>query len=698
MRPDIGCELSARGHGVLRYAIGTILFASAMAAVPPLAKASGSPPHDLDKVVVNSPYVIVRSPYEVVVTASVRRVPTPFINRYKPVGWWEVNSLVPQDSFQFFEDNSPNPGTVWDRGTDCAKNIGRANPIYLSNANKAEFELDFTDSDIELPLTFARTYNRNADGRIGVTGGFWLSNLDYQFEGGGGNMIAWRPDGSSINFHHRVGQDKYYDNSAEPLSYVEVDPGDTGLVVHWGDGAVERYDTVERTENSSKSRIRKIENSRGVGWTFEYDAPGANLYQPSAVVHTSGKRIKLEYANQKLVKVWDPAGNLYQYGGESYQGATYVIYPDGVNLTYHYSAWDPYISYDRELTGKSYDGVRYSTFQWLQVPSAQKRLPVSSEHAGGVEKYQFDFTINQSDLSIAQAVETNPLGKRTTYVFDKGKLTGVTGHPSSLCLGSVSSITYDSNGFKDRVTDARNYITDYDYSPGGKLVRLVEALGTPQQRTTEYKWDPEKGRPTETTVLGLHKISYRYDQGGQIAEIATQNLSANGVSGQVRSVNYSHTYHANGKVATVTVDGPVTGPGDSEVFTYSPTGNLLSIRDGLGNAVVYSNHNGLGLPGRVETSAGAATEYSYDSRGRVLTQRLVTPRGIAEVKNQYAHGLLVASTSVDGVETRYFYDAARRLTDEYRKEPDGTYARRHYVLNAMSKPLRIEVSRVDSIP
>lgn len=689
MSHDIGCELSARGKSDLRYAIGAILFAATMATLPMVAGASGSGPsagpiYDQDAVVVQG----VRPTFPRWNLSGIPNVPS---SGY----WgWGADTTGPQDTTEYYEESPPDPGTGKDKGTDCGKDVGRANPIYLSNANKAEFELDFADSDPELPLLFERTYNRNAtDHYYTVTGNVWLTSFDYQLDAV--SLVARRPNGSSIYFDAAPVGDKFYEKRADPRRYVEIAVGGGTYSLHRGDGIVEHY---EQGENGGVLRIRKIENSRGVGWTFVYGAAGATPYQPSAVVHTSGKRITLEYSDQKLTKVWDPAGNLYQYGGDGRQGSSYVIYPDGVNLTYHYSLEDGAQPFDSayELTGKSYDGVRYSKFRWSEIATPyRRRVPVSSEHAGGVEKYQFEFSLAAHDGSVTRAVETNPLGKQATYSFDKGRLVEVTGHPSPLCSGSVSSITYDGNGNKDRVTDPRGTVTDYDYSAGGRLVRTTEAVGTPQQRVTEYQWDPNRERVAEVKVLGLNKTTYRYDQDDRPVEVATQNLSANGVASQTRSLGYAYTYHGNGKIATVTADGPLPGSGDSQVFSYSASGNLLSVRNSLGHATTYTNHNGLGLPGRVEGANGEAVEYTYDARGRVLSARRITQRGTAETRNYYAHGLLASSVSADGVETRYVYDAARRLTDVYRKEPDGRYARTRYVLNAMSLPTTVEVSRVD---
>jgi len=676
MRQDLGCELGERGRSELRHAIAAVLFAAAaLSAHTAMAQSQG----------------------DIKTFPNVRAVAPSWM--YFGGGWGGggYDTSGPSDPGSYGEV-TPKPGTP---GSDSRYKCeyGRGNPIYMSNANKIERDLDFADADVEMPLYFERVYNRNASAASWFVFGMaslWSTSFDYQFDAG--QFFARRPDGTTLYFDTQATNGRYMELKADAVRYVMQHDNGT-YTLHRGDGVVEVYEPVG---TNGFARVLEIKNTRGVGWTFSYGGTGGQDTQPSTITHTSGKKVRIEYANGRASKVWDTAGNLYQYGGDAEQGSTYMIAPDGTNLTYHYSQEDGVPAYiaQFELTGKSYDGVRYSRFRWA-APSEQwsgMRLPVSSEHAGGVEKFQFAYTLKDGEGSVVSVEETNPLGKKATYRFDEGKLLSVTGQPSPSCIGTVSSMTYDDNGNRDKVTDSRGTVTDYDYSPGGRLLRQADALGTAQQRTTEFRWDPARTWLLESKMLGLKQVNYVYNADERLAEVVETNLSSNGVPGQTRKIGYAYTYHPNGKLATVSVDGPLAGNGDTTVSTYSAAGELQSFANSLGHTVSYANYNGLGLPGRVTGVNGDVTEYDYDARGRVVAERKLTQAGTAETRYRYAHGLLAASTSPDGVETRYLYDAARRLTDEYRSEGDGWYSRRRYVLNNASQPTSVEVSRANYPP
>ena len=75
------------------------------------------------------------------------------------------------------------------------------------------------------------------------------------------------------------------------------------------------------------------------------------------------------------------------------------------NVTYHYEL----ASDVGALTGKSVNGVRYSTFAYNSSGYATK-----TEH-NGLEKYTLTYSTTGAVLTV---VETNPLGKNTTYTFE----------------------------------------------------------------------------------------------------------------------------------------------------------------------------------------------------------------------------------------------------------------------------------------
>ena len=86
------------------------------------------------------------------------------------------------------------------------------------------------------------------------------------------------------------------------------------------------------------------------------------------------------------------------------------------------------------------------------------------------------------------------------------------------------------------------------------------------------------------------------------------------------------------------------------------------VKNSLGHAITYSQHNGRGQPSRIVGVNGEALEYDYDARGRLRLVRSFRNGGIQSTQYTYAaSGLLDAVTTPDGVTESYAYDTARRL-------------------------------------
>ncbi len=80
-----------------------------------------------------------------------------------------------------------------------------------------------------------------------------------------------------------------------------------------------------------------------------------------------------------------------------------------------------------------------------------------------------------------RTIETNPLGRTTTYAYEDGRQTSVTGAASPRCAASYKERSYDANGYPDLVHDFADNLTDFDYSPQGYLLKQTEAVGTGAQ-------------------------------------------------------------------------------------------------------------------------------------------------------------------------------------------------------------------------
>lgn len=547
---------------------------------------------------------------------------------------------------------------------DCEEKKG--NPIVFSTGNKIEVESDFASTG-EVALELTRSYNKFWDG-VGLFGKHWISNFDYKLSFGtsdvsacyprpgggtcgiGGNSViyAHRPDARIIKFIMQP-DGSFHEDKASAVARI-VPQADGSLVLYSEDHAVERY--------SSAGYVAEVKNEQGIGWTYSY-----NGTFPTRVTHTSGRYIDFIWTGGQLTAVRDPAGNYHGYAflanrfgaGLHLLSATSRPGAPVTTVAYHYED----TRFPGGLTGKSYNGMRYSYFTYDLNGRA-----TSTEHAGGRDRYRFSYATGEpNELLVA---ETNPLGLKNDYSVVNGNLQYKGRNATSNCPGAGSLTRFDAFGYDDTVTDFNGNVTDYDYNAKGQLLRKVEAAGTALARTTDYVWDVARNRQLSVTTVGVMRISYTYTADNRIQSVTATNISTIGVVGQSRTTTYGYTKHPNGMLATVTDDGPLTGTGDAVVTTYNAYGDLVSVRNSLGHETVYGSHNGLGLPGRITGPNGAIKDFTYDARGRLVAMRTY-PNGVA-AETTYAYngnGQLASVKTPDGVVTNFEYDAAHSLSRTY---------------------------------
>ena len=594
---------------------------------------------------------------------------------------------------------------------DCKEEQPTAgNPVVMSSGNKIEHEVDFAGSG----LRFERTWNQHWDG-IGLFGYHWQTNFDYKLSFGSGyglshcypipsnaecqvghtysTIWAHRPDGRKVRYI-KAADGIYYEEKASPVSRI-VRQANGSWMLYGEAGTLERY--------RAGGLPLEVKDEQGIGWTFTYG--GMQGTQLQRVTHTSTRFIQFVWTGDELRQINDPSGNAYRYTyshQKVYDGlhllATVTLpgTPSTV-VTYHYEKPEFFA-----LTGKSYNDVRYSTFAY----DAERRATLS-EHAGGVDRHTFAYTSGfQNGKQTMSVLHTNPLGKQSTQAFFDRKLTTVTGHASNNCPSSARSITYDANGYKDKVYDNEGGVTDYDYNAKGQLLKKIVAAGTPEARATSYVWDPAENRLLRETVHNqagtqeLYQITYGYNARKRLETTTVRNLSsAVPVSlNQTRITYYTYTEHASGMVATMTVDGPLYGNADAVTYSYSTKGDLVGVGTALGN-VVYANYNELGRPGRITGINGDVTEYVYDARGRVTAEKRIV--GGVTHATAYAYdgfGRLALVTTPDAHARHMRYDVAGRLLSIHEATPGGAYHRTRYTYNNASLPTVVEAERLAIAP
>jgi RHS repeat-associated protein len=621
-------------------------------------------------------------------------------------------------------------------GDSSGSNPRSGNPIVLSSGNKVEQETDFVSAG-EMPLLLQRTYNQFWN-YPGLFGKYWVSSFDYSlvWQNNETLIFAQRPDGRRIKFI-RVGMtNRWNEDKAQAIAYI-IKNADSTWSLFAEDDVTEQYDGAGWPLN--------VKNAHGIGWTFAY----TNNYL-TQVTHSSGRNVRFAWVAGQLTQVTAPDGSVFSYaytagafGSGQHRLASSTspaaLGNPAVAITYFYED----ARYPGGLTGKAFNGVRYSTFAYDDFARA-----IKSEHGtGGIDRFTYVYNgvptpplnppppppppgvpcnpntrhcplpqgviIPSEDppaqiaskgeqaatedaraamvtAGQASTVETNPLGLQTTYTFLDGKLSSVSGAASANCTARSKARSYDANGNEDLVTDFNGNYTQTSYSPNGQLQRKIDAYNSPVARTTTYTWDPARNRPTSIAVAGDRQISYTYTPDNRLASMTVTNLSANGIPGQTRTWTYAYTKYASGMVQTMVAAGPLVA--DKVTYTYSATGDLSSVSNAHGHTTTYANYNGLGQAGRITGPNGDSVDYTYYPGG-TLKQVTTYPSGVASAASMtYAAGLQQTLTSPDGITTSYAYDTTRRLTNETRSELNGT-AERRIGYNLASDPTSVQVFR-----
>ena len=551
---------------------------------------------------------------------------------------------------------------------------GCGNPIIPSTGNKIEPELDFAFRS-QAGVMFRRVYNHEWNG-TGLFGRHWTSSFDYKLVNGAqvlGNVCtgttsectlgatnsiqAWRPDGRTIMYSRQWDDPSVYvEEKAGWISRIELQ-ADGSAILYSDDHAVETY--------SSTGQILALNNQLGIGWSFTYTSG-----KLSKATHTSSRYIQFNWTGSDLTSIRDPAGNIYTYGYSNGKLVSAAMPGSPASTTtYLYElAGDPWA-----LTGKSINGARYSKFTYDSAGRA-----ASSEH-NGQGKYTFTYTPGSNgELSV---LETNPLGRQTTLVFQDGKLKTTTGNPSTYCPFTYAETEYDANGYPMLTSDANGNVTTYVYNAKGQLLEAIEGYGEPEAKKTTWTWDATQNRILSMTVGGvaagaeLFQETYTYDPAdGLPTSITKTDL---GGTGGTRVTTMTYAKHPSGLLKSATVDGPLPGITDKVTQLFSTYGDVTTITNGLGHTTTYSSYSALGLPGATTGPNSETTQYTYDARGRVTNVATHLNGGTQNYGTSYnAYGAPATTSTPDGQSKSYYYSSSNpdwlmAVEEQTGVNPDG---------------------------
>lgn len=626
------------------------------------------------------------------------------------------------------------------------------NPINVASGNKFEQVTDYQGVG-PFPLVASRTYNSGVANEVNsptslITGqgAGWFSNhasvsgqilvypvaiqlgqcqLSPSYECPLNNIVKyeatiWREDGSEEVFECQV-------DAAGNCPY-SPEAGSAGQLIIVGgnyeylrsDGYTEIYSMNTPSSRlvflNSSGFLSTVQGPSGLKQTYAYTygAVGNLQYLQSIMVtDPTGRTLQYNYdltpadnAFGKIASVNTPDGNIsYQY--DTAGNLQSVTYPDGRTVTYEYAD----TALPHALTGlKDDNGNEYAA--WSYDDTSGKAI--CSEHApsgnlpstattcitdtGGVDKTAVTYNADGS----ADVTEATGLVRHMTFTSVNGRYLLATVDKRCIDCGDIThTVSYDSNGHVQTVTDFDGNVTTYTIDAAGFEQSRTEAYGKPEARTTVTTWYT----PTGGVEQGLPKSITEKNASGTALRITTWCYNVSGSScvdgtsvGPVWSKTVSdpvntalaartttYTYSSTGLLTQE--NGPLTGLTDTTTYAYytaSSASNynlndLQTVTDALGHTTTVNQYSAGGRPLKVTDMNNVVTAFTYDARGR-LTSRTLDSGGTDGLANAITtftycpaavstcpYGLLqsvqLPTTAAGHTYMSYSYDRAHRLTN-----------------------------------
>ena len=412
----------------------------------------------------------------------------------------------------YFIANNPDPDP-----DDCGGEK-KGNPIDIFTGIKTQEEVDYKNRNLIFKRNYIGTPNKER-----WTHSFTQS-LDkvfhFQYAVGSGSseyalVIARRDNGARYYFVKFPENNGVWESIASLGGRVKLSDHPDGFELLLKNGVKEVYNT--------SGDLISITYQDGDSYVISYDE---SLFTTtvSATFSTLNLVIQHDPSNDnRITRLDGENGQSYYYEYNANGVLNRVIYPDNTPSDfqdnpfriYHYEH-----AFSKRLSGISDErGVQYAS--WTYDASGRA---ISSEHAAsgsGIDKVEIDYT-HINDQIDPYVTVTNELGQVSEYHYTSinsvRKVTHVdrVAHTNSsdtsiTCAAANQNTVYDSNGYKDLVTDWQGNVTDFDYDDRGLEISRVEAqrwqgdvidsvvIATPETKTVTTEWHPDLRLPTKIT-------------------------------------------------------------------------------------------------------------------------------------------------------------------------------------------------------
>ena len=423
-----------------------------------------------------------------------------------------------------------------------------SNPINIATGNKYYEVVDYQDADFLVSrhynsynVFWTFNYTQNLSFQPAILGPIpetERSYTGYLHSLTNGVIKSVRADGASIEFQYgEIATDVYTGppqrterlNLADPDFVTEViekyEDGEFTYLSHTHDLVL--ADRIERYDSEGKLAAISVYGDADTNFTYGEPHEGAFTAWPAYVnITRNGKTLQYRYNDQfkRVDEIVLPNGNIlrYSYEEENTNGSPTET-PHGALLSVVLE--DVATGSFSELNRYLYEGSRPSGITGVIDENGNRTFSVSYDaqaRAVTSERGEPDSGIERVEItynSDGTRTLTNALGKQTTYTFieisGEYKISSVEGHPSANCAASNHNTTYDTNGYRDLVTDWEGNVTDYDHDNQGQEISRTEGYGTAEARIILTEWHTDYRLPTKITYPEKI-VEFAYDSNGNL--------------------------------------------------------------------------------------------------------------------------------------------------------------------------------------
>ncbi len=475
--------------------------------------------------------------------------------------------------------------------------------------------------------------------------------IEITYPDGSCETYQYNPDGS-LAAHTAVNGVKtiiYYDKCFQPARKCYYDTEGTFL-----------YDTIAKYRGN---QLLSERDANGIETHYTYDG--------------AGRLIETCKGDQRTTLSYDTLGRksqLQEWIDETTARATTWKYDelDRV-IEERLEEYSKIIKISTPITTYSYAYDRYGNRSYIQEGNQVTQIAYDSLHRpihvtdalGQVTVTEYD------DFPTLRVTETDPLGRQTITSHDSlGRVIKIERKNALGQLCACSKRFYDVAGQQIRQEDtvlapglpSHQVVTAWEYDVMGRLVRLTEAVDTPEQKCTTHKYN-RLGQKEATTLADGTELRYAYDSLGRLKTYSASDNS------------FSYTY------------------------SYDHNNNLIEAKDNLHQTSTERKYDQYNQIISEMLANGLSLDYRYDALGRLLHVDLSDRTGIAyEYDTAYLRA--VKRLSEQPCEHRYTrYDSSGNLLEE--ETPRGCISYEWDRLN-QAKAIRSasfneEISSYDSV-